>query len=360
LDQAELRAVLQVLKSGRLRAGRVTEGFERRFAEAAGARFAIAVSSGTAALYLACRALLRPGDEVIVPDFTFVATAAMVAAAGAKPVLADVDPQTFTLDPADVERRITPRTRAVVPVHLYGHPADIPAFVRLQRRHRFHLIWDAAQAHGAEFKGRNIGSFPEVVCYSFYPSKNMTTGEGGMLTTSDKSLARELRLLRSHGEARRYHHIRLGYNFRLTDFAAALGCEQLKRLARRVQQRRRNAAFLLRGLAGLPGILLPSTAPGARHAYNLFTLRLDARRLGMTREAFQKALAQRGIETAVHYPCPLHRQPIFRGLGADRDFPVSTALARTVVSLPVHPGLSRHDLDYIVRTLRGFVLVAQR
>jgi perosamine synthetase len=355
-----LQAVERVLKSGRLRAGEVTEDFERRFARAVGARFAVAVNSGTSALYLAYRALLAPGDEVIVPDFTFVATASMVTAAGARPVFADVDPETFTLDPADVERHLTRRTRALAPVHLYGHPADISGLTRLARRHRLRVIWDAAQAHGATFRGRDVGSFPDVVCYSFYPSKNMTTGEGGMLTTSDPSLAAEFRLARSHGEESRYRHVRLGFNFRLTDFAAALGRGQLRKLPAAIRHRRQNAAILALGLADIPGIETPRTAPGAVPAFNVFTIRLNPGVLQISRDEFQIALAERGIETAVHYPLPLHCQPIFRGCGSDRDFPVSTRLAETVLSLPVHPGLSHRELHYIVRGVREVAVSAAR
>lgn len=338
-----------------MRAGRITEDFEQKFARAVGARFAVAVSSGTAALFLAYRTVLNPGDEVIVPDFTFAATAAMVVAAGARPVFADVDPETFTLAPSDVERRITRRTKALAPVHLFGNPADIAGLLRLARRHRLRLIWDAAQAHGARLSGRDVGSFPDVVCYSFYPSKNMTTGEGGMLTTSDPRLAAEFRLLRSHGEQERYRHVRVGFNFRLTDIAAAIGRVQLTKLPAAVHRRRQNARILSRALAYLPGIKIPQPAPNADHAFNLYTIWLDVRVLGFSREQFQEALARRGIETAVHYPLPLHRQPIFRGYGNDRDFPVSTRLAEGVVSLPVHPGLSRRDLERIVRAVREVV-----
>ena len=312
----------------------------------------MAVNSGTAALFLAYRALLKPGDEIIVPDFTFVATASMAVAVGARPVFADVDAETFNLDPADVERRITRRTRALAPVHLYGQPANIGALMRLARRHHLKIIWDAAQAHGAEFRGRDVGSFPDVVCYSFYPSKNLTTGEGGMLTTSDPALAAEFRLARSHGEESRYQHVRLGFNFRLTDVSAALGCEQLRKLPAALRRRRRNAEMLARGLAGLPGIALPGIVKGMNHAFNLFTIRVDPEALRMSRAELQAALAQRGIETAVHYPLPLHRQPIFRGCGRDDEFPVSTRLAKTVLSLPVHPGLRLSDVDRMARIFR--------
>jgi len=360
LDRREIRAIERVLKSGRLRAGPVAEDFEARFARAVGAEHAVSVNSGTAALYLAYRALLQPGDEIIVPDFTFVATASMAVAVGAKPVLADVDPETFTLDPADVERRMTRRTRALAPVHLYGQPADVSRLMRLASQHHLKMIWDAAQAHGAAFRGRDVGSFPDVVCYSFYPSKNMTTGEGGMLTTSDSALAANFRLARSHGEESRYHHVSLGFNFRLTDLSAALGVEQLRKLPAAIRRRRRNAALLTRGLSGIPGIALPQLREGMSHAFNLFTLRLDLEALQMSREEFQTVLARRGIETAVHYPLPLHRQPIFRGSGTDRDFPVSTRLAQTVVSIPVHPGLSRSEIHRIIHAVREVASVGVR
>ena len=353
LTAREWDAVKQVLKSGRLRAGRIVEAFEAEFARAAGARHAIAVNSGTSALFLAYRALLKPGDEVIVPDFTFVATASMALAAGARPVFADVDAETFNLDPADVERRITPRTRAIAPVHLYGQPADIRALTRLARRHHLRIIWDAAQAHGATYAGLDIGSFPDVVCYSFYPSKNITTGEGGMLTTSNAALTAALRLARSHGERRRYQHVSVGFNFRLTDFAAALGREQLRTLPAALAKRRRNAAFLSRALSGVPGLHVPNVSKDSGHAFNLFTVRLDSKALGMSRARLQAALARRGIESAVHYPLPLHRQPIFRGFGRDADFPVSTHLAETVLSLPVHPYLSLRDLHRMAAAIRA-------
>ena len=352
LDRREIRAVEEVLTSGNLRAGRVTEDFEAAFAASVGARHALAVSSGTAALYLACYALLGPGDEAIVPDFTFIATAAMVATVGAKPVFADVDPETFTVDPADVERRITPRTRALMPVHLYGQPADITGLARLARRHKLHVIWDAAQAHGAQFQGRDVGSFPDVVCYSFYPTKNMTTGEGGMITTSNSSLAASLHLLRSHGEASRYRHVRLGFNFRTTDIASAIGRVQLDRLPRAILARQRNAKILKEGLSGIPGLKTPELTPRSEHAFSLFTVCIDSRHAGISRDELAKALQLCGVQSAVHYPLPLHRQPIFRGYGLNRDFPVSTRLAKSVLSLPVHPGVKESELRYIIQSVR--------
>lgn len=352
-DRREFEAVARVMRSGHWRMGAVTERFERRFARFVGARHAVAVSSGTAALFLAYKALLKPGDEVIVPDFTFAATASMVLAAGAKPVLADVDPQTSTLDPQDVERCISRRTRALAPVHLYGMPADTPALASLARRHGLKIVWDAAQAHGAKVSGRDVGSFGDAVCYSFYPSKNMTTGEGGMVTTSDAALAGELRLLRSHGESSRYFHERVGFNFRPTDLSSALGIVQLRKLPAALRVRKRNARMLALGLAGIHGISVPQETGHRLSAFNSFTIRIDPEIIGRSRDAVQQALARRGIETAVHYPRPLHRQPILRGLGTDQDFPVSTRLAETVLSLPVHPSLRRHDIERIIEAVKS-------
>lgn len=355
LGDEEIRSVVQVLRSGQLRAGRWVEAFEERFARVVGARYAIAVNSGTAALQLAYQLFLKPGDEIIVPDFTFVATASMALAIGARPVLADVDPESWTLDPASVEKRITRHTRAIAPVHLYGNPANARALTRLARRHRLRIIWDAAQAHGAFSDGRDVGSLPEVVCYSFYPTKNLTTGEGGMLTTSNKALAARLRLTRSHGESKRYFHTLLGYNYRLTDIAAAIGMGQLRKLPRFLRARRRNAAILSRGLGGIPGLELPRISRGDRHAFCLYTVRVNAPVLGVSRDDLQKSLAAQGVETSTHYPRALHQQPLFRRLGTDRDFPVSTMLAKSVLSLPVHPELDDDDLHRVIDAVRNAV-----
>lgn len=352
LGKEEIRAVTKVLKSGRLRAGALTQEFEKQFARATGARFAIAVNSGTAALHLTYLALLKPGDEVIVPDFTFVATASMVVAAGARPVFADVNADTFTLDPKAIASRITVRTRAIAPVHLYGHPAAIAPIRAIARKHRLRIIWDAAQAHGARYAGQDVGSFRDAVCYSFYPTKNMTTGEGGMITTQDAELDRELRLLRSQGDKSRYEHVRIGFNYRLTDLAAAIGLAQLARLPQAIRWRRENARFLARRLAGVRGIILPRPLRGFYHSYNLFTLRLRPDVLGMTRADFQRHLLERGVESSVHYPLPLHRQPVFKGYGEDTDFPESCRLAETVVSIPAHPDLSAGDLERVVKAVR--------
>ena len=335
----DIDAVSAVLRSGALRQGEVTARFEDSFARRVGARHAVAVSSGTAALHLAYLALFGPGDEVIVPAFTFVATASMLRAVGAVPVFADVDPRTFTLSAADVEHRITPRTRGIAGVHLFGNACDVDALRAVAARHGLALVWDAAQSLGTEYRGREAGSYPVAACYSFYPTKNITTGEGGMVVTDDPGLAAALRLSRSQGAAAKYLHTGLGFNYRMTDLAAALGLRQLARLDSYLARRRENAARLTAGLAGLPGVLTPQVTEHASHTYNQYCVLIgwpDGPDPG--RDSVASALAGYGVETAVHYPRPLHRQPMFDGQGEGLE--VSERLSEHILALPVHPGIA--------------------
>ncbi|MBX5444176.1 DegT/DnrJ/EryC1/StrS aminotransferase family protein [Sphaerobacter sp.] len=355
-DSGEIDAAVAVLRSGNVRQGKVTRELEERFAAMVGARHAVAVSSGTAALHLAWLALLEPGDEVLVPAFTFIATASTVVFAGGRPIFCDVDPATATLDLEDAARRLTPRTRAIAPVHLYGGACDVDGIQRLAREHGLRIVWDAAQAHGTRIDGRDVGSFADMVCYSFYPTKNMTTGEGGMITTNDDALAERLRLLRSHGQERKYEHTLLGLNYRLTDVQAAIGLVQLDQLPGWLEQRRANARRLDALLAGLPGITTPVRLPGVEHSYHQYTIQIDAAAAGITRDDLQAALAARGIQSAVHYPRPLHRQPVFAPEHGATSLPVSERLAESVLSLPVHPALTEDDLERIGASVRSIVL----
>ncbi len=348
LDEDEIEAVVRVLRSGQLRQGPLVEAFEQQFAASVGARYAVAVSSGTAALHVAYAALLRPGDEVLVPAFTFFATASMVSAVGAVPVFCDVDPHTFTLDVEDARRRITPRTRAIAPVHLFGTPADVEAIQQLAAEHDLHIIWDAAQAHGARYRGRDVGSFDDVVCYSFYPTKNMTTGEGGMITTNDEEIYRRCRLLRDHGQEEKYYHTILGFNYRMTDMAAALGIRQLQKVARWVQKRRENARYLTRHLQHMVGIQVQTEPPGAESSFSLYTIALDLDRFACDRDEFVRRLHAKGIGASVHYPRPLHHQPFYQARYRALSLPVSEGLSKRVLSLPVHPRLTQADLETIV------------
>jgi dTDP-4-amino-4,6-dideoxygalactose transaminase len=351
LGEEEEQAVLAVLRSGQLSQGPLVRRFEETFAQYIGVREAVAVSSGTAALHVALLAHgVGPGDEVVTSPFTFVATANAILMAGARPVFADVSEEDFNLDPARVGECIGERTRALLPVHLYGQPADMEALSALARRHGLALVEDACQAAGAAFGGRKVGSFG-TGCFSFYATKNMTTGEGGMITTDDAKLAARARLLRDHGQRRRYVSEVLGYNLRMTEVAAALGLTQLQKLDAFNERRRANARYLTEHLSG---VTTPQELPGRHHVYHQYTIRvsLPARQAGRGRDALLRHLRDRDIEAAVFYPLPVHKQPLYRGLGYRRRLPVAERLSREVLSLPVHPGLSREDLDAVVSAVR--------
>lgn len=347
LSDAEIEAAAAVLRSGRLVQGPQTEAFERRFAEVVGAKHAIATSSGTAALHVAYMALLEPGSDVLVPTFSHISTASMVHFAGCRPVLCDIDPRTFTLDLDDAERRLTPNTRAIVGVHLFGNACAIDEVLKFARAHGLRVVWDAAQAHGTRYRGRDVGSFPDLVCYSFYPTKNLFVGEGGMITTNDDELAERCRLLRSHGQTRKYEHPVLGFNYRLTEVEAAIGLKQLERLDERVRRRRENAAFLTERLSRLDGIQTPYVPEGVEHSYHQYSILVDPETLGRTRDELARALHEQGVGTGVHYPRPIHKQPAFERLLGEQHLPVSERVAERILSLPVHPALTRDDLERI-------------
>jgi len=352
LTEAEVAAAVEVLRSGALRQGPVTAALEEAFARAVGARYALAVSSGTAALHLLYPEYLRPGDEVLVPTFTFIATASMAAMVGARPVFCDVDGRTFTLDPADARKRVTPRTRALAPVHLFGNACDVGAVTALAQEFNLAVIWDAAQAHGTQYQGRDIGALEAAVAYSFYPTKNMFVGEGGMITTNDAGLYERLKLTRSHGEAGRYVHTCLGFNYRLTDVEAAIGLQQLPRLPELVARRRANAAYLTAHLGKMPQIRTPVEQTGGTHSYNQYCVLLDLEALGCSRDEFAAYLGELGVGTGVHYPRCLHQQPVFREAYGDVSLPVAESLAQRILALPVHPWLSQEELEAIVEAVR--------
>lgn len=349
MGDEERNAVLAVLDSGQLAQGPVVEAFEEEFARWIGVRHAVAVSSGTAALHLLLLAHgLKEGDEVITPAFTFVASANVALYVGARPVFADIELETYCLDPERVEAAITPRTRAIMPVDLYGHAAAIEDLRQVAERHGLILLEDACQAHGAAIDGVRTGALGVDATFSFYPTKNMTTAEGGMVTTDDERIADRVRLLRQHGARERYKHDILGFNYRMTDIAAAIGRAQLAKLDRFNEVRRRNAAALTRGLSGANGVVPPHEREGFRHVYHQYTVRVQHDRDGV-----QKRLRELGIGTAVHYPIPVHQQPLYRDLGfGEVSLPNSELAAKQVMSLPVHPGLSDSDIKRIVDSVR--------
>ncbi len=347
ISEEEKRAVIEVLESGQLAQGERTEAFERAFATYIGTRQAVAVTNGTAALIVALQAVgVRPNDEVITTPFSFIATATSIIACGARPVFVDIDPFDLNLDPNLLEDAITDATRAIMPVHLFGHPARMTEIAELCSDNELALIEDAAQAHGAEHQGRRVGSFG-AGCFSFYPTKNMTTGEGGMITTDDEDLARQCRLFRHHGQERRYYHEHFGLNWRMTDIAAAIGVAQLARLEEWNRTRIANAERLSGAITAVEG---PRVREGDRHVFHQYTVRVATDRDGL-----QRRLQEAGVGTAVHYPVPIHQQPIIQSMGLAEGVscPVAEAAAEAVLSLPVHPSLSDDNLDYIAEQVNG-------
>ncbi|NJF25182.1 DegT/DnrJ/EryC1/StrS aminotransferase family protein [Thermococcus sp. Bubb.Bath] len=353
IGDEEIDAVVNVLKSGMLAHGKEVEAFEREFADYLGAKHGIAVANGTAALDVALKALgIKDGDEVITTPFTFIATASSILFQRAKPVFADIDEKTFNLDPDDVLKRITDKTKAILVVHLYGQPADMKAFKEIAEDHNLYLIEDCAQAHGAEFEGQKVGTFGDIAAFSFYPTKNMTTGEGGMVVTNSDELAERARLIRSHGQVQRYYHVELGYNLRMTNIAGALGRVQLRKLKEWNERRRENAEKLTEGISKIDGLIPPYVDPRVKHVYHQYTIRVTDE-FPLNRDELVEKLREKGIGTGIYYPLPLHHQPLFQKLGYEENCcPNSVEASEEVVSLPVHPAVSDEDIDYIVRTLR--------
>lgn len=343
---------MAVLDSGQLAQGPVTAEFEQAYASWIGVRNAIAVSSGTAALHLLLMAHgIKEGDEVITSPFTFAASANAALFVGARPVFVDVEPDTGCLDPELVEAAITPHTRAIMPVDLYGHPSAIPELRTIADRHGIVLIEDACQSHGAMIGGRKTGALGVSAAFSFYPTKNMTTGEGGMVTTDDDDFAAHLRPLREHGARTRYLHEVLGYNYRMTDIASAIGKAQLAKLDGFIARRRHNAKLLIEGLKDTDGLILPTEKSGYTHVYHQFTVRIPE-----GRDRVQQRLRELGIGTAVHYPMSVPEQPLYLGLGYDpAATPVSVMLAAQVLSLPVHPALDGDDIERVTGAVQEAV-----
>ena len=340
-------AIGRVLESSQFVLGKEVAVFEEEFAAYCGVEHAIGVSSGTAALHLALLAAgIGAGDEVITVPFTFFATAATIGYVGAKPVYVDIDPRTFNMDVRQIEAAITERTRAILPVHLYGQPADMDPILDIARRRKLLVIEDVAQAHGAEYRGRRTGSMGEIGCFSFYPTKNLgAAGEGGMVTTNNPEYARTLRMLRSWGEERRYYPVMKGYNYRLQGIQAAILRVKLRKLDRWIEIRRGHAAAYDRLLEDAD-IARPGTLADVRHIYCLYTIRSDER------DRLQKELEAAGIGTAVHYPYPLHLMPAYSDERYKAgDFPAAEACARSVLSIPVYEHLTGAQVEQVAREI---------
>ena len=345
MGDEEKEGVWDVLSSGALAQGARVRELEERFAAFVGVPHAVATSSGTTALHLALLGYgIGPGDEVITVPFTFMASATSVLYTGARPVFVDVEEETFNIDVARIESAITRRTRAIMPISLYGQPADLPAIAEIAERRGLALVEDAAQSHGAAVGERRSGSWG-AGCFSFYPTKNMTTGEGGMITTSDEAFADRVRLSREHGMRVRYHHESVGYNFRMTDIHASIGLAQLAKLPAYNDRRRQIAA---RDGAELRGVLVPRVADGVTHVFHQYTLRVARR------DEFVERLRERGVGSGIYYPIPVHRQKPFVALGyGDQSFPVSEQLTGQVVSIPVHPSLTDAEVATVIEAVNA-------
>jgi dTDP-4-amino-4,6-dideoxygalactose transaminase len=340
-------AIAGVLDSCQFVLGSEVAEFEQEFATYCGTGECIALNSGTSALHLALLAAgVGQGDEVITVPFTFVASVAAVIYAGARPVLVDIDPRSFTMNPSAIEAAITPRTKAILPVHLYGQPADMDPIMEVARRHRLVVIEDAAQAHGAKYKGRPVGSIGDMACFSFYPGKNLGAyGEGGAVTTSNIEYARTIRMLRDWGQDRKYHHVLRGFNYRMEGFQGAILRVKLRHLERWTEARRA-VVSLYNDLLSDSGVETPTEMPWARHVYHIYTLRAD------DRDSLQAALRAEGIQTGIHYPVPLHIQPAYADLGYARGvFPQSEKAAAEVLSLPLYPEMTDDQIQRVSQAL---------
>jgi dTDP-4-amino-4,6-dideoxygalactose transaminase len=344
IGEEERAAVDRVLQSGMMAQGPEVAAFEKEFSTIVAGRHCIAVNSGTSGLHLALIALgITRGDEVIVPSFTFAATANAVALTGATPVFVDIDNRTFNIDFAAIEAAITPRTRAIQPVHLYGQPAAMKEIMAIASRHSLLVVEDASQAHMASLDEIPVGSFGSTGVFSFYPTKNMTSGEGGMISTSTDEVARQCRLLRNQGMEKRYANEIVGLNNRMTDIHAAIGRVQLTKLAGWTSQRRSNAKFFNENLKG---VVVPYVAPGAFHVYHQYTIRI----VGHDRDAFAAEMIKQGVGNGVYYPVPVHRLASF---GHTYELPETTRVSREVLSIPVHPSLSQDDLEKVVSVVNS-------
>lgn len=345
----EKQAVLEVLDSGIIAQGPRVKAFEEGFAQMCGVKHAVATSSGTTALHVAMLAHgIGEGDEVITSAFTFIASANSVLYAGARPVFVDIDPRTFNLDVNQIEAAITPRTKAILPVHLYGLACDMDPIMNLAEKHGLAVIEDACQSHGAEYKGRKVGSFGTGT-FSLYPTKNITSGEGGMITTNDAAIDEKCRVLRQHGMRVRYYHDELGFNFRMTDIHAAIGLAQLQKLEQFNAKRRANAKFLSENLKG---VVTPHVPEGYAHVFHQYTIRVPDGK----RDALRAHLQEKGVGSEVYYPVPIHKQNFYvKELGYNQTLPETEKAATEVLSLPVHAGLTPSDLEVIVSAVNEFM-----
>lgn len=358
IDEKEVEAVAKVLRSGiltgRVEGGPMVKKFESEFSKFVRTKYAVAVNSGTAALHLSLLAAnVGFGDEVIVPSFTFIATAEAAVLAGAKPVFVDINPNTYNIDPEKIEEAITSRTKALIAVDLYGLPADMKPISEIALKHGLTLIEDAAQAHGASYKGKPAGSYADIACWSFYASKNMTTGEGGMITTNNAEYAEKIRCMRAHGEKEEYMSSMIGHNYRMPEMEAAIGCIQLSKLPSFLEKRRRNAEELTKNLGENETLQLPIEPKGFKSSWYLYTVRLKNAE-ATKRNALVEKLRKKGIGATVYYPTPIHLMPYYRQFGS-YSLPETEKASQQIFSLPIHPGVTLEQINYISRCVLQFI-----
>jgi len=348
----EVAAVKEVLESGIVASGPRTQTFEKEFAEYIGVDHAVAVTNGTVALDVSLKALeLGPGDEVITSAFSFVASGNCILIQKAKPVFADINPKTFNIEPSDVAEKITSKTKAIIPVHMFGQPAEMNVLKEIAEDKGIWLVEDAAQAHGAEYTGQKAGTIGEVGCFSFYATKNMTMGEGGMITTNNEKLAAKMRSLINHGQSRKYHHDTLGYNYRMTDLSAAIGLVQLKKLDGFNMKRRENAALLSNGISNIKGLAAPYVDKNVKHVFHQYAIRVEDS-YPLSRDELSVHLTEECIGNAIHYPIPIYRQPLYLKLGyGEQKCPNTEDTCRKILSLPVHPKVNSEDIEYMLAVL---------
>lgn len=350
IGEDEIENVKKVLISGTLAQGPKVKKFEKEFASAVGSKYCVSACNGTAAIYIALSASgVSNGDEVITTPFTFISTANSILFCNAKPIFVDIDEKTFNINPDLINEKITPKTKVILPVHLYGQPCDMMPIIDICEDYELVLIEDACQAHNAEYNGKKVGDFG-TGCFSFYATKNMTTGEGGMITTDDKKIAERARMLRDHGRRAGYFHETLGFNNRMTDIAAAIGICQLRKLDQMNSRRIENAEFLTKGIKQVKGLIPPYVAPYAKHVFHQYTIRVTDD-FCMSRDELRRNLNERGIETGVYYPIPIHKQPLYKKIGYNDYLPISEKVAEEVISLPVHPSLLKEDLKRIIEVI---------
>ena len=355
VGREEINIVTKVLKSrvltGRLGSGPMVAQFEKEFAKFVKAKHAVALNSGTAALHLALWvAGVKTNDEVIVPSFTFVSSAETIALADGKPVFVDIDPKSYNVDPEKIQAAINGKTRAIMPVDLYGLSAEMDKIREIAEKHDLAVIEDAAQAHGASYKGKPPGYFADMACWSFYASKNMTTGEGGMITTNNEEHAKIIRVVRSHGETQEYVSTMLGLNYRMPEIEAAIGIAQLKKLPTFLQKRKRNARLLTEKLRGTKHLILPTEPKGYKHSWYLYTVRIR-RGNARVRDKIVEDLRRKGVGASVYYHTPIHQMPYYQQFGK-YHLPNTEKIAQQVFSLPVHPGVTPKETAYIAKSVK--------